>query len=463
MRTFIFFLIVIPLIGTSISCSDVQKNNTIRGTIEGIGNARIMLFAYDGKDLRLIDSVMSRQDAFIFELPETLKNGMLHIRWGSLPTEGLDLVYNYSDIIFTTKKDSIHLIEFENSPDNEFFFAFYPIKLTIKKLTNLGDQLNKTDPIGNKPKLIQLNHYIDSVEFHVNNLLASMNEETKSLFAYKIIRTAFYPNYDWELAQGNIQKQDPYQYLQSSFFKYVDFREPGLIRTPFIHELIEEYLMFYVDPPTEEEYKKACNMIIAKAAVNDEMYDYVVNLLIRTFEQSDFLDLYLYLMETYAPEICNETTGQSDRHHTYEIIKNSRPGSKAKDIWGFTPEGKTINLFSTVNTNGIVLFFWDPDCEHCKMLIRQLVTIWPAYKDKGLEVFTFGLTKSREEWINAIKEYHMEPFTNVSDFKDTESIVFDKYHIRGTPEIYLLTKDFVIFSRPSNSLQLDKDLMNLLN
>lgn len=461
MRSILLYFLILPFIGISVSCS--KNHNVIEGTVQGIGNTKVELHAFDGMDLILLDSVSSKNDVFTFTLPEDAKHGMYHLRWGSHPAEGVDIVYTNTDIHFTTKKDSIHLIVFDNSPENELFFAFYPIRLTIQQLANMGDEMNRADPIGNKPKLIQLNHYIDSVEFSVNELLENMDAETKQMFAWKIIRAAFYPNYDYELAKGKISKQDPFVFMQTNFFKYVDFNEPGLIRTPFIHQIIEEYLLFFIHPSAEEQYKKACDLIISKAAVNDEMYEYVVNLLVRTFEKSDFLDLYLYLMETYMPEKCHDDENYANKDTMYEIIKNSSPGSKANDIKGLTPEGNPLNLYTAVSGKAIVLLFWDPDCEYCKMVIQQLVTVWPAYREMGLEVITFGLTKSKDEWLSTIQEHQMENFINISDFRDTESDVFNQYHIRGTPEIYVLTNDFVIFSRPSNYMQLDKDLMKILN
>ncbi len=460
-RTLYFYLFILPMIGISVSCT--EKYPVIEGTVNGIGNTPVYIHAFDGQDLKLIDSVKSRNNVFVFNMSPERKHGMYHLRWGKNPADGIDVIYNYSDVRFTTPKDSIHLMVFQDSPDNDLFFAFYPIRITIEHLSHLGDMMNRADPIGNKAKLIELNHYLDSLEYAVQQMLDDLDRESKDLFAYKIIRSAFYPNYDYELKMNRTEKQDPYLFMQKNFFNHIDFNEPGLIRTPFLHSSIEDFMGLYVYPPTEEQYKRASDLIISKAAVNDEMYDYVVSLLVHTFEQSDFLEVYLYLMEIYQSELCEGDNLYEDQHKLYEIVRQSRPGSQASDIAGTTPEGKTVSLYGNAENKAVVLLFWDPDCDHCKIIIEQLVAMWPSYRAKGISVVTFALTKYKDDWMEAIQEHHMENFLNMTDMKDTESQAFSKYHIRGTPEIYLITEDFQIFSRPSNYIELDRDLNQIIN
>jgi hypothetical protein len=460
MRSFNLYLWLLPILTTALSCSD--KGNIIEGTVNGIGSEKVYLHAFEGKNLRLIDSTESRKNVFTFEMPPERKHGMYHIRWGKQGNEGIDIIYNYADVRFTTIKDSLHKTEFQNSSENDLFFTFYPIRLTIEQLYSLGDRMFTENPSGNRQKLIELSLYLDSLEYSVQQMLDDLDSTSRNLFAYKVIRSAFPPNFEYEYDKNNTINVDESVFMRDHFFLYTDFKEPGLSRTPFLHHSVEKYLQQYVFPKDEAQFRKACDFIISRAAFDDEMYDYIVNLLIRTFENSDYWEVYLYLMETYQTEICEDETVYQDKHNLYEIVKKSRPGNQAPDIKGFTPDGKLFSFHETGKGNANVLLFWDPDCEHCKMIIDQLVLLWPVYKKKGLNVVTYGLTTSKKEWAEAIVDHQMGMFFNITDLKDTESEVFDKYHIRGTPEIYVITKDYTIFSRPSNYIQLDNDLMQIL-
>ncbi len=461
MRSFLFYLTIIPLLGIALSCGN--KETSIEGHISGIEDSDVFLLSYEGKSVTRVDSTRSKNGKFKFMMSPELKHGMYHVHWGPQPHEGIDFVWNYENFSFTAHNDSIgQTLTFNNSPENDLFYAFYPIKLTITQLTAMGDHLNKTDPMGNRNKLIDLNNYLDSLEFAVHQLLDDLDEDSKKLFSYKVLKAAFFPNYDYFYDKGKVTKMDPLVFMHFYFFENIDFNEPGLIRTPFLFFAIEEYLSLYVSPPTSEQFQKASDMIISKAAVNDEMYEYVTSLLVKTFESSDFWEVYLYIMETYQSEVCSDHDAYGDKGKLYEIVSNSKPGSPAPDFSGVTTEGKPSSFHEVFSPTGYVLLFWDPDCAPCEFLIAQMSAFMPQYRQKGVEVVAFGLTKDKEEWLDAIDKHKMKDWVNLTDLKDTESPLFDKYHIRGTPEMYVVTKDFEIFSRPSNYIELDKDLARLM-
>jgi peroxiredoxin len=462
MKKTVIILILLPLLCMG-SCREKTDKFTIEATITGIGSSQIFLYAYEGVNQQLVDTTQSNNDIFAFELPLDFPTGMYHVRWGAKPYEGIDILINGENFKLFAHKDSIgETLQFVDSDENELFYAFYPIKLSIRQLISIGDQMNRVDPFGNKQKLMELNEYLDSLEFQTHALIDEIDEKSQELFAYKVIKAAFYPNYDYYFANNKVKKMDAYLFMQSHFFDHIDFNEPALIRTPFVFQAIEDYLSLYVYPPTEESFQKACDMIISKAAVNDEMYDYVSHVLVKTFETTDFWQLYLYLMETYLSDICTDDNIYNDNTRLYKIVKNSRPGSVAQNIYGFSPGDDKVSLHD-ISAKAIVLLFWDPDCYHCKQIIQELVTVWPSFKEKGLQVAAFSISKDKKEWINSINFHKMEDWIHFTDLKDTKSDVYDKYHIRGTPEIYVLTHDFQIYSRPSNYMMLDSDIMELLN
>ena len=279
----IYSILLLPLVCIAISC---QKTNfAFEGNLVGLGSDNIVkLYAYDGDKLNIIDSVYSKDNSFNFSISPEMKSGMYHVRWGNDRAKGIDFVYNYENISFYAHKESVaETMSFDNSPENELFYAFYPLKLTLRNLIDMGDRLNRENPVKNKPQLLNLNSYIDSLELSIHNMLDELDEESKNLLSYKILKAAFYPCYDFYLQKGMIQEMDAYLFTQMYFFDNIDFNEPSLIRTPFLFNAIEDYINLYVDPMTVEEYKKAADLIMSKSAVNDETYDYVLNLLIRTF------------------------------------------------------------------------------------------------------------------------------------------------------------------------------------
>ncbi len=455
------FLIIIFSICISASCS--QENNFVEGNIAGIGQSKVFLYSYADNKINLVDSAYSKNDIFVFNLSDSVVPGMYHIRWGKNPQDGIDIILNSEKFKLYAHRDSVpKTLVFENSPENDLFYSFYPLRLVIQQLTKHAEMLNKTDPIGNRKELLSLNQHLDSLEYNVSHLLDELSDNSKQLLSYKILKTAFLPNYDYYLKKGKTEKIDPYLFMQRHFFENIDFNEPLLIHTPFLFDAVEKYLSLYVHPRNIEQFKKACDFIISKAAVNEQMYDYIVNLLVRTFEKSDFWEVYLYLMEMYYPQVCSDQNAYSDEKLLFEIVKNSRPGSVAKDLNGITADGKIFSLQKDIHAKVVLLLFWSTDCPYCEELIHQLSDLVSEYDRTELKIVTFCLTKNKDEWTEAIKKNNMLKWINISDLKDKESPAFEKYHIRGTPEMYIITEDFHIFSRPVYLSELHNNLSSLL-
>jgi thioredoxin-related protein len=336
------------------------------------------------------------------------------------------------------------------------------LKLTIRSLIGLADKMNNENAVENKPNLANLNNYIDSLEMSVYYMIDSLDEDSKKLLSYKIIKSFFYPSYDYFLEKGLTGKIDAYEFNKIHFFDNIDFNEVGLTRTPFIFNAIEEYLAFYVEPQSVENYRKASDKIISKASFNDEMYDYVVNTLAKTFEISNYWEVYLYIMETYLSEVCGNEDNYTDETKLYNVVKNSRPGSKALNIKGVNVKGDKISLYDIKAEKGIVLLFWSPKCGYCKQIIKYLSTVWSFYDEYGVKLVLFSIVDNENEWKSIATTFNNQSWINFTDLKKTDSEVFNKYHIRGTPEIYVITPDFKIFSRPANQNALDDDLIRLI-
>lgn len=459
----IVVLLIFPIISlAAVSCT--KSGYLIEGEVVGLQKGTLYLSSYYGSKLDKIDSVNFSGGKFKIYLPEDALPGMYRIYWNNNIPEGIDFIFNKENFRFKTHKDSLlSALQILESEENELLYSFLPLKLAIDQFMSLGDRLNREDPFNNKPALIEINNYIDSLEFRAYKLLAEIDENSKNKLSYKVLKAGFYPNYEIHLQMGGNEYSNAYEFMQKHFFDNLDFNEANLIRTPIIYMMVNEYLQMYVEHQTKESYIKASNFIISKAAVNDEVYDYVSSLLLKTFETSDFWEVYVYLMETYFSDVCyDENTQYADKQKLYLTVKNSIPGNKAQNFGALNINGNTASLYEHKAT-AILLFFWSPDCPYCAQQIEFLKMANEKYKDKDIKIIAFALTDSKKEWQESVNSYKINNWINISDLKGMDSDVFEKIHIRGTPELYLLSKDFVIESRPQNAQMLEDAIKKLVN
>ncbi len=117
-----------------------------------------------------------------------------------------------------------------------------------------------------------------------------------------------------------------------------------------------------------------------------------------------------------------------------------RTGSVPPEIALPSPKGDTIRLSSTKG-KVVLLDFWASWCSPCRMENPNLVTNYKQYHDQGFEIFQVSLDKTKENWLQGIKDDKLGSWIHVSDLKFWQSSVVPLYGIQGIPANFLLDRD----------------------
>jgi peroxiredoxin len=137
-------------------------------------------------------------------------------------------------------------------------------------------------------------------------------------------------------------------------------------------------------------------------------------------------------------------------------------GKKAPDIEVLTLNGTNSRLYD-FEAKSTILFFWDPECNHCKKSVATLVDIEKKLRSKGLRVFTVctaitpaAVTKTKD----FVSSYGMESFHNTVD-PYIKSNYKKEYDIQTTPQIFVLDSNKYIRSKRIDADQLEKVIEGL--
>jgi thiol-disulfide isomerase/thioredoxin len=137
-------------------------------------------------------------------------------------------------------------------------------------------------------------------------------------------------------------------------------------------------------------------------------------------------------------------------------------GAEAPGISLPTPEGDTIKLSST-RGSVVLLDFWASWCPPCRQENPNLVKAYDLYHKKGFQIYQVSLDKTREAWMKAIKDDHLEKWIHVSDIQYWNSIVVPLYKIESIPFNFLLDKEGRIIASNLRGDQLQVKLAELFN
>jgi len=120
------------------------------------------------------------------------------------------------------------------------------------------------------------------------------------------------------------------------------------------------------------------------------------------------------------------------------------------------PDGKPISLAS-FKGKYVLVDFWASWCYACRLENPNVVKAYNTYHDKGLEILSVSLDKTKDAWVKAIKKDGM-PWNHVSDLKYWKNEVAVMYDIKAVPQNMLLDKTGKIIAKNIKAEKLDATL-----
>jgi peroxiredoxin len=140
----------------------------------------------------------------------------------------------------------------------------------------------------------------------------------------------------------------------------------------------------------------------------------------------------------------------------------SQEGTEVPEISLPNPLGDTIKLSSTRGSI-VLLDFWASWCSPCRQENPNLVKAYNLYHRTGFQIYQVSLDKTKEAWIEGIRDDHLEQWIHVSDVKYWNSVVVPVYGIESIPFNFLLDREGRIIASNLRGEMLQKKLAELFN
>lgn len=416
------------------------------------GNVLYLGYPYGDKKYLADTAEINQNGVFVFEGTKPLDGG-LYFLYSPAPAA------IYCDVIvaeprFSLESDTTDIVQMmkaTGSLENQVFFDFQRFMREKQKQGNALTEKMKS--AGTEPEKEQLSAQLMALDKEVqdyrNNILKTYPQSFVSKFISSTIPVEV-PEAPKD-ADGNVT--DPnftYKYYKKHYFDNTDFSDHRILRTPNFYGKVEEYLeKLTVKHP--DSIIASAKLIIEKARSNKEVFRYCVQNLTYKYETSNIMGMdavFVDLAENYYLSgdayWADEATIEKIRDRV-QRLKPNLLGKQAPKLILLDTLMRPVNALN-IKANYMVLYFYDPDCGHCKKKTPQLRDLYNSkLKDLGVVVVGADIKKEVDKWKKYVKDQKLN-WVNLAD-PNMQSNFRYEYNIDTTPQVYVLDANKKIIAK----------------
>ncbi|XOV93043.1 MAG: thioredoxin-like domain-containing protein [Bacteroidota bacterium] len=436
-RFFFIFLLGISFI--------VQgQGHRIDFKVIGLADSAITLGYHMGSQKYALDTLSVKNQSFYVEGSEPLKPGLYFVYSPGFYLEFIVKEQQFS--IQAVSGKGYEDFKVKGSKENELFREFQ-LKMIELRTLQQSYQAKIKEGLDSAEMVMKLKEVESSIS-NYRDQIAKENPESFLAAFLNLMKEPDVPDFP-EVNDPQSKKLNQYRYYRAHYFDFVQLDNPALIRTPLLEPKVMKYfdqvIMQHPDTINQE-----LDRLFDEVGDNTELFRYWLISFYNKYQESKIMGMdkvVVHLMEDYF------LSGKADwvNEDGIEKIKEEVAFKKYSLIGNIAPElvlVDTLNqpfYFEQITDPYILLYFYDPDCGHCKKKTPILVNAYDQFRDLGVEVVAICTVTDVARWKEYIRETNME-FINLAD-PGYESNFRVHYDLRSTPKMYLLDQQRRIIAK----------------
>jgi len=450
----IFYILLLSLISIT-SFSQNRSGYEIDITIHGLEDSSIY-FAYHLGDKQYIKDTIKLNPLGKGKLigQESLPQGIYMI---VLPGRNYFEILISDDQYFTLNcsyKDYYNTLKFTGSAENSSFIEYQKEWVRMQQVAGaivkrIQNNKQNSDSLkiltaAQKSQENDMKLYLKKVIYsNDGNLLSTL---VKALLPIEVPEFTIPPGVR---NPDSIRWVWNYNYNKDHFFDNIDLTDERLLRTPILYARLNAFFTNVV-LQSPDSINKEIDRIIDRSSKNYKVFQFISVYLFNHFRESEIMghdavmvkladDIYL---SGKADWVSKEF--KDDLRKQVELIRPNLIGKKGENLIMDSYKGIFVSLYD-IDKDFTILYFWEPDCGHCKEATPKLRDYYEKAKDENIEVFGVCTTSDKTKWTKYIQDNKL----NWINGWDPERIShFDYfYNVQSTPMVYILDKDKKIIAK----------------
>jgi len=262
----------------------------------------------------------------------------------------------------------------------------------------------------------------------------------------------------FEEVSEEMATQNYYQYLIDHYFDNVDFKDIRLMYTPLKID-VKDFFIESLFPQTVDNVILSIEQLF-KRMVDEkptqeqlDVRDFYLKKLIHLYMTADpkFDEVFVYLIDNYVSKITESEFISDSEKSVFQRMadrkKKTLVGQPIPAFESFTNEHHKIST-ADMTTKYTILWFWDPDCEHCVEYTPKLCDFYSKYHQLyNFEVIACSITEDYDRWHAFITNHHLEWFNTSYAIEEPNYDAMEFFNFNDTPAIYVIDKQHKIVAR----------------
>ena len=444
--------------------NDAQGYN-IRVKLDNYTEKQLVLGFYYGDKTYVKDTVEIGSDGFFTFSADTLLPCGVYLLVTKpdnnfiqfvLPGEGQRFT------VHTDVKDAVGKMKFKGSDDNERFYEYLRFLGKMRpEADSMRAQLNKVK--SNPADSIRITTQLADLDKQVKKLQTDIITKYPSSITAKIVKSSLDPEpptYPGDEKEANLKR---YYWYKAHYFDNIDVGDPCMLHGPVLHNKIDNFVN-KVTPQHPDSINLSIDYILSKMDPQSENFKYYLIHFLNFYAKSNIVGMdgcYVHIVNKYYANNLAPWTKKEDLEKIIDNAKRLEPiliGKIAPNITVFDRNNQPHALWD-VDSDYTVLFFWAPDCGHCKKAAPHMVEFAKNFQNKGVKIFavcTATGDKGGECWKGVEeKGFTDDLFYNMSD-PYIRSRYKTLYDVQTTPQIFILDRKHEILMKRIGAEELGK-------
>lgn len=420
----------------------------LKGTQEGKTAHLAHFFGYN--QYIKVDSAKVENGVLNFQGKDPLKGGIYLIVLS--PSKYYDFAVDGKEQFMEIESDTadfVGQVKFKGSKENDLLFAYRKFLQDKSKEAEAISTASKgkNDPATQEASRKQM----EKIQADVETYMKDFTKTNEGTFASKVIKGNMEPELPKELpkkANGRPDSTYLFNYYKKHFFDNIDFTDDRLLRSPFLHSRLERYFKDLVYQVTDSINRDA-DKVLKLAKPNQEVYRFVLWQITNKYENNEIVGLdgvFVHLAENYylknAPWL--DSTQRAKFKERVDILKPLQTGLVFPELIVTDSLGRDYSPMQS-KTKYTIVYFYDPECGHCRDSAPKLMEFYHANKGK-VTIYNVSIVYDKKKVMNFVNTYKTGELLNLWDAKG-RYYFRNNFDVYSTPTNYILDKDKKIIAR----------------